>query len=226
MGALYAAAGIDPGRLIEAAARVKPWSVLDLALARWRIPILSHRAERRPCGVAAQLKLLEKASFTRLHHGVRRLGIMVYDLYCRRERLVYGGPGLETPDLPLARAVAATLAIPGLFPPVRARCGDRTRLLLDAGWYTAVPVESAFAPPVGAHHVIAVDLGIRLTLRQRRRGYWEHLEQACGDRLLILRPRVESFGTMLLRRGDPERLVAAGEDAVGARELEILHSWR
>ena len=225
VGALYAGAGLEPEGLVEAASRLTPWTLPGLALTRWRLPGLSRRAARASGGLDGYLARLEESTFERLHHGVRRLGILVWDVAGRRERLVCGGPGLAPPSVPLGRAVMAAVSIPGLFPPVAARIDGSLRLLVDAGWHTAVPIERAFAPPIAARRVIAVDLGIRITLRQRRAAYWDHLGRACGDRLLLIRPRVGRFGTALTRRGDAERLIAAGEAAVGERETEALRAW-
>lgn len=52
---------------------------------------------------------------------------------------------------PLRRAIAASIAIPGMFPPLQ--MGERT--LVDGGWADNVPVAPAIA--LGAHFVLAVD---------------------------------------------------------------------
>jgi predicted acylesterase/phospholipase RssA len=121
--------------------------------------------------------------------------------------------------------VAATSAIPGIFPPVATRIAGRPRLLVDPGWFTAVPVESAFAPPIAARRVIAVDLSLLSCPRQARRRYWDRLGEAWGDRLLILRPHVRGCGTMISRPGDAARLVEAGRESVDTAALRTLRSW-
>lgn len=224
VGALYAAGGLTPEALMAEARGLTPASVLSLAISYWNLPILSRRAALRTGRLREHLDLLGRASFDRLHHGVRRLGILTYDLLARREVLVYGGPGLPA-TMPVRTAVAASAAIPVLFPPVPVRLNGRRRLLVDAGWYTTVPVEHCFAPPVSAQRVLAVDLAIRLCVRQRSPVYWEHLREACGERLLLLQPDVSRLSAMLPRRGDAERLVAAGEAVVSDAILDRLRSW-
>jgi predicted acylesterase/phospholipase RssA len=152
------------------------------------------------------------------------LGILTFDLKARREELFVGGPDLPVP-LPLRKTVAASAAIPGIFPPLCARRGERRLLLADAGWYTAVPIEHAFAPPVEAQKVIAVSLALRICLRQARRSYWDHLSRTCGNRLLVLRPSVQGAATILPRRRDIGRLVEAGERSVDAPALARIRSW-
>ncbi len=225
VGAMYAGVGLEPDEMIEAARRLDPASLLNFALSRWRLPWISQRALRRSGGIPGHLERLEGASFTRLHHGVSRLGVLVFDLLRRSEILVQGGPG-EDAALGLAAAVKASAAIPFLFPPVRARLHGRRRLLVDPGWHTAVPVEHAFAKPFAARRVIAVDLGIRVCPRQARSRYWRELQDACGESLVLLRPRVSGTGLIVPRRGDADRLAAAGEESVDARALAAIRLWR
>jgi predicted acylesterase/phospholipase RssA len=149
---------------------------------------------------------------------------VVYDLRARREHLLCGGPGLPAP-IGLAAAVKASAAVPLLFQPLRAEIGGRSRWLADAGWFAAVPVEHAFAPPVRARRVIAVDLGLLVCLRQARRAYWDHLEEACGESLVVLRPRVRGTGTIVPRPGQVDRLAAAGDEALDGESLARIRRW-
>ena len=223
VGAMHAAAGMEPDEMLQAARRLSAGSLFAFALSRWRVPVLSPAAGRRAGAIPGFLDRLERSSFDRLHHGVRRLGVLTFDLKNREEVFFLGGPGLPSP-LPVSDAVKASAAIPALFPPLRARLGDRKLLLADAGWFTAVPVERAFAPPLLARRVIAVDLSLIVCLRQARRAYWRALEETCGDRLVVLRPDVRGCGTMVSWPADPARLIAAGEESV-LRALPTLRSW-
>jgi NTE family protein len=222
--ALYAGADVDPDELIAAAEGLRPATLLSFALSRWRLPGISARALRRSGPLPVYLKRLEGAAFGRLHRGVSRLGILTLSLLQGRTLLLYGGPGLPEP-LPLLAAVKASAAIPGLFPPLVARVAGRPRLLADPGWFTAVPVEEAFAPPVSARRVIAVDLSLIVCPRQARRAYWDGLGRLHGDRLLVLRPRLSGCGTILPRRGSAARAAAAGEAAIGPEDLRTLRAW-
>jgi len=224
VAAMYAAVGMDPDEMLLAARRLTAGSLLAFAVSRWKVPGLSEAAGRRAGAIPEYLERLEEASFARLHHNVRRLGVLTFDIVRREEVFLLGGPGLPVP-LPLASAVKASAAIPVLFPPLRAEMGGRRRYLADAGWFTAVPVEWAFAPPLRSRRVIAVDLSLIVCPRQARRSYWQGLQQACGDRLLVLRPDVRGCGTIFARRGDPARLAEAGEAAVEG-SLGPLRAWR
>lgn len=168
VGGMYAAVGMEPDEMLEASRRLTAGSLLAFALSRWRVPGLSAAAGRRAGAIPEFLARLDAASFERLHHGVRRLGILTFDLVRREEVLALGGPGLPA-ILPLASAVKASAAIPVLFPPLRAEIAGRRRYLADAGWFTAVPVERAFAPPLSSRRVIAVDLSL-LVCHARRAG--------------------------------------------------------
>ena len=142
VAAMYAAVGMDPDEMLLAARRLTAGSLLAFAVSRWKVPGLSEAAGRRAGAIPEYLERLEEASFARLHHNVRRLGVLTFDIVRREEVFLLGGPGLPVP-LPLASA-----AIPVLFPPLRADLGGRRRYLADAGWFTAVPIERAFAPPL------------------------------------------------------------------------------
>jgi NTE family protein len=224
VGGMYAAVGMEPDEMLQASRRLTAGSLLAFALSRWRVPGVSAAAGRRAGAIPEYLARLDTASFETLHHGVRRLGILTFDMVRREELLALGGPGLPAP-IPLASAVKASAAIPVLFPPLRAEIGGRRRYLSDAGWFTAVPVERAFAPPLRSHRVIAVDLSLLVCPRQARRSYWQRLQESCGDRLLVLRPNVRGCGTIFSRSGDPARLTEAGEAAV-AGALGVLRAWR
>ena len=224
VGALYAAAGTDPGTLIEEARRLGPGALFALAAARWGLSPPRGAGRQGGGPLARAVGRLESASFETLHFGVLRFAVLALDLLDRRILLIEGGPG-RAPALSIARAVAATSAIPGIFPPVMARVAGRTRLLVDPGWFTAVPVEHAFAPPIAAQRVIAVDLSLLSCPRQARRRYWDELGATCGDRLLILRPRVRGCGTMISRPGDTERLIDAGRESLDAAALRTLRTW-
>jgi NTE family protein len=221
---MYAGVGLEPDEMIHEARRLGPATLLHFALSRWRLPYVSAAASRRSAGILAHLERLKLASFESLHHGVRRLGILAFDLSRWGEVLILGGPG-AAPEIPLHAAVKGSAAILGLFPPMRTvRSGGRS-LLVDAGLLTAVPIERAFAPPVAARRVLAVDLGLRTCLRQARRSYWEGLREACGDRLLVVRPAVGGTGTIVPGPGDVDQLVRAGEEALDGATLDILRSW-
>ncbi|HEU4402508.1 MAG TPA: hypothetical protein VFT43_10430, partial [Candidatus Polarisedimenticolia bacterium] len=61
--------------------------------------------------------------------------------------------------------------------------------------------------------------------RQARRRYWSVLEEDCGERLVLLRPRLGGTGTMVPKRGDVERLVGAGEEALQGEALARVRAW-
>jgi len=223
VAAMHAAVGMDPDEMIAASRRLHPQALFAFALSRWRVPWISRAASARAGAIPEYLERLDRSSFAALHHGVRRLGILTFDLRSLEELFVVGGPD-HPAAIGLAAAVRASAAIPVLFPPLVARDGGRTRLLSDAGWYTAVPIERAFAPPLRARRVVAVDLSLRVCLRQARGSYWRDLEAACGDRLVVLRPEVRGLGTMISWPGDPDRLIEAAEASVD-RALPTIRSW-
>ncbi len=214
VGALWAACGLEPEELLRLAADLRPHTLLVWAASGCLPAGLRARLRGGAGRLDEAVARLQRAEFARLRPPLRGLGILTLDLLRRRELFVYGGPGIAAP-LPLWSAVRASVAVPGVFLPVLAPIGGRRRPLADPGWFTAVPIERACAPPVGAQRIIAVDLGLRVCLRQTE-AYWRGLQESCGDRLVRLRPDLRGCGTMIARRGDAARLAAAADEAVDA----------
>ena len=79
-----------------------------------------------------------------------RTGVMAADIRHGERVLIAEGPVVD--------AVLATVAVPGLFPPVR--WGDR--LLVDGGVITNVPTQATYE--LGAQRVVAVDVAGELDL--------------------------------------------------------------
>jgi NTE family protein len=151
---------------------------------------------------------------------------------------------------PLVDALLATMAFPGIFPPVQ-RDG---KLLADGGIVNNLPVDVAYAR--GAHKVIAVDLSAvcdnfepaptsggplgRLNpipstpLTFANRGLAVMIAQLTRYRLadnqpdLLLCPHVESISTLDLSRiSDPASLAAGATVACDAlSDLLALREWR
>ena len=95
--------------------------------------------------------------------------------------------------------------------------------LVDGGLSRAVPVVSAFEAPMSAERVLAIDLQVMTGWNERALDHETRLRRRYGDRLCIIKPAIGSFGTILMKRGDPARLVAAGHAAVTGAVRAWLH---
>ncbi|MBN9105934.1 MAG: patatin-like phospholipase family protein [Propionibacteriaceae bacterium] len=124
-------------------------------------------------------------------------GAVTTDLLTRQEVVLTRGS--------LARALRASIAIPGLFPPVV----DEGRILIDGGMVANLPIAAVRA--LGATRVIAV----------RVRPEWEYLPIApTAERIarleaepgtIVVRPEVT--GLSMWTTGDVPRLIEAGRRA-------------
>lgn len=74
---------------------------------------------------------LARRGVTRFSDLHRRLGVIFYDVLTNTRVVAGNGPGEN--DLPIADAVAASAAIPGVFPPRRIELRDRVVLGVDGG---------------------------------------------------------------------------------------------
>jgi NTE family protein len=113
----------------------------------------------------------------------------------------------------LYRAIAASIAFPGVHPPVPVG----GRFLVDGGLVNKVPVDAAVA--MGAQIVIAVDVGAPLnphvmtsldvliqsnaiTSQELVRLKLELMRQRLGEKLIVIRPRVDRIRIFQLRQLD------------------------
>jgi len=209
IGAYYAAVGLPIDELIHDAEVFRGRHILAYSLN-----VRSNRRFENTivgwCGVIPdRLRQLESATFERLHHGIRQLGIVCHDTRARRPRYFTAslnrGPALG--DL-----VRASASIPHLFPPVPVVChGDEWRLT-DGGVSDPVPV--AFARDViGATHVIVSDCR------------WFGRVPAVDDKTVWIRPRMVHTGTLWSSRRGLLASIAAGEAAVTDDALKRIDRW-
>lgn len=232
VGGLYAA-GYSPAELEELATTLD-WASLvrdapnrrhlpyrrkvdDLYyLTRWELGV-SKRGIRLPDAIVSGHRLGVELQLLTL----RAAGIDDFDRLPLPFRAVAADAATaETVVLdrgPLATALRASMAVPGLFAPVEID----GRLLVDGGVVSNLPV--AVARELGADVVIAVDLHAPLAERERPESITRVLSQsldalsqrevarAVRDADVVLRPRVDAWG--LLDFEVAAELVARGAEA-------------
>src|SRR5204862_7109346 len=119
VAAYYAAVGLDLDELISDAEMFRGRHLLAYGLNVQLDYRFGSTLEPR-CGVIpSRLRQLEAASFERLHHGVRWLGIACHDLGSGRCRYFSTGQ-YQAPAL--YDVVRASASIPRVFPPVSVVC--------------------------------------------------------------------------------------------------------
>jgi len=195
VGAAYAA-GI-PIRTIEKIVRDASWSTFGRLTAKPRLGLLDTSALAATIDDLGGDPLIEDLP--------RRFGAVATDLRTRKAMLLTAGP--------LSEALRASIAVPGLFPPVR----TGGHILVDGGIAANLPIEAART--MGADLVIAV----------RLRPEWERLpivRSAAGiarmerePSTILIQPDLR--GMSQWSRDDVPRLIAAGREAA-AETLESL----
>ena len=98
-------------------------------------------------------------------------------------------------------------------------------LLIDGGIRRTLPIELAAAPPFSARAILAIDLGVMTGERERRLDRAARLRARLEGRLRVARPAVGRFGILMMRRGDPGRLLAAGREAITAEVAAWCRSF-
>jgi NTE family protein len=218
VAAAYAAAGWEPGRLAALGQSMGPVSILErILVGRW--PQSLDGLVPAPGGwLGVLLDAIRGRSFEELRDGVRFLGVACFDTVTRSEVFFVTGGAHPAPSL--SDAVLGSSALPMVCQSRSVHLNGTRMRLLDGGISRAVCVEPAFEPPVCAGSVLAVDLGVMRGFNERALDHRLRLEARWGDRLRLLKPSLESFGTVIMRRGDAVRIIDAGRNAVDATALE------
>jgi len=187
VGAAYAAG--MPLRTIERTILDADWSTFGTFTLTPRLGLLDPSALARTIERLGGDRLIEELPI--------RFGAVATDLLARRSIVITEGP--------LGQALEASMAVPGLFPPVR----REGRLLVDGGVAANLPIEAARA--MGAETVIAV----------RVRPEWEFLpivRSAEGIAALerdpstiLVHPDLRGYAQW--SRADVPRLIEAGRTA-------------
>lgn len=188
VGSAYAA-GLD-GAAIEDITRRFRWN----RIAKWTL---------RP-----RWGLLDTAITTDAIHGLlghdplieelpRRFGAVATDLRTRRAVTLSKGP--------LSTALRATIAVPGLLPPVR----SDGRLLADGGMIDNVP--HAAAKELGAERVIVVHLHAKWENVRMMRTITQTADLARDPNIILIQPEMERMAQWTMR--DVSRLIDEGRRA-------------
>ena len=163
------------------------------------------------CGVIPnRLRQLESASFDRLHHGVRCLGIACHDLSAGAPRYFWTG---SDQGAPLHTVVRASASIPHLFPAVPVVCDQESCRLTDGGISDPVPLAFSRCAAIGATHVIVSDCR------------WIGMAPATDAETVWIRPRMPNTGTLWSPRRGLLAAVRNGEAAVNEEVLARIGRW-
>lgn len=167
---------------------------------------------QRFCGIIPQrLKQLEATSFTRLHHGIRRLGIVCHDVDRNRPRYF---STIESCGIPLADVARASAAVPGILPAQKMVIGTDVVRLADGGISDSLPIDFVRSPLMGATHVIVSDCRL-----------FADAPRFADDSLIYIRPDLDGIRPHRARSAALIKAVRRGEAAVSAHVVDQIHSW-
>jgi predicted acylesterase/phospholipase RssA len=213
IAAYYAAVGLTLDELIEDARNFRGRHLLAHSLnVRLRGPLAGALTKLSGL-IPERLAQLESATFDRLHHNVRGIGVACHDVASGRPR--YFATGADR-GVRLSDVVRASASIPLLLPPICVESpNDHTTMLLtDGGVSDCLPVAFAKQPPLGATHLIVSDCR---WLAGRR--------PPSSGRAVYVRPRLSSTGTLWAPASTLASAVREGRRAVTREALETIHGW-
>ena len=208
----YAAVGLTVEALIDDAATFRGRHLIAHSVnirlrGRWQGALAKHSGL-----IPERLRQLECASFDKLHHNVRALGVVCHDL--ARGRPCYFATGADR-GVRLSAAVRASASVPFLFPPVSVDADDQTRLLLtDGGVSDCVPIEFAQRWPLESTHLIVSDCRWHAGGRISR-----------DENVVYIRPRLASTGTFWAPASTLVSAVREGRRAVTDEILRTIRGW-
>jgi predicted acylesterase/phospholipase RssA len=211
--AYYAAVGLTLSELVRDAENFKGRHLLAHCL-NVRLRGRMFRTLSKLSGlIPERLAQLDSATFDRLHHSVRGIGVACHDVVSGRP--CYFATGADC-GLRLSDAVRASASIPFLFPPIPVkRPSDGTSLLLtDGGISDGLPVAFARRAPLAATHLIVSDCR------------WVAGYRPAGDgRTVYIRPKLPSTGTLWAPASTLVSAIREGRRAVTGEALQTIHGW-
>ena len=223
IAAFYAAAGIEAEELVHYGTSITARHLVAYGLLLRRFPRVWKSARARCEWITERLSLLDRCSVDHLSFGVRRLGLLTFDILSRRE--VFVATGREATPVTLGDAVRGSAAVPILFPPRRINRGGMKMCLIDGGVSRTLPVHLAFEDPVTARRVLAVKLPGLPGFQEKRPGYFRGLQDEFRERLILLEPKVPRVRSLFFSEADNLSLVEAGERALTPEVLERIRQW-
>src|SRR5712691_728923 len=211
IAAYYAAVGLSVHEMIEQAPVFRGRHILMHGLTL-RLHASLKPYLRRFCGIIPQrLEQLEAASFTTLHHGIKRLGIVCHDIERNQPRYF---STIESCGVRLADVARASAAVPGVLPAKTMTIGADVVRLADGGISDSLPVDFVRSPLMGATHVIVSDCR-----------YSVPASSSHDDSLIYIRPDLDGIRRLRAPRTALMKAVWRGEAAVTPDVIDQICSW-
>jgi NTE family protein len=211
LAAFYAAVGLSVQEMIDHAPTFRGRHILMHG-----ITLRSHRLLkpylRRFCGIIPRrLDELEAASFTTLHHGIKRLGIVCHDIERNQPRYFSTA---ESCGVRLSDVARASAAVPGVLPAKAMTINGQPVRLADGGLSDSLPVDFARSAQMGATHVIVSDCR-----------FSPSSVPVAGKSLIYIRPDLDGLRPLRGPRTALTMAVSRGEAAVTREIIDQIRSW-
>ncbi len=211
IAAYYAAVGLTVPEMIDEAPTFRGRHILMHAVTLRAHPRLKPFL-RRFCGIIPQrLEQLDAATFTRLHHGVKRLGIVCHDIDADQPRYF---STTHPCGAQLADVARASAAVPGVLPPKTVRTDTGFVRLADGGIADSLPIDFIRSPVMGATHVIVSDC--RYSAPAPPNGH---------ESLIYLRPDLDGIRPLRAPRAALMKAMWRGDAALTPGVLEKVQQW-
>jgi NTE family protein len=210
VAAYYAAVGLAVDELIADARTFRGRHLIAHSLNVRLHQRLDRMLGRLSGLIPKRLAQLECATFQRLHHGIRGIGIVCHDV--RTGQPCYFSTGHHR-GARVSDVVRASASVPCLFPPIAVECEDESLLLTDGGISDCLPLAFARRPPLSATHLVVSDCR-----------WLSGQPPQTAEHLVYIRPRLVATGT-LWALSTPLAAVRQGAAAVTDEMLERIRSW-
>jgi NTE family protein len=211
IAAYYAAVGLSVHEMIQEAPVFRGRHILMHGITLRSHSMLKPYL-RRFCGIIPEwLEQLEEASFTTLHHGIQRLGIVCHDIDRNKPRYF---STMDSCGVRLSDVARASAAVPGVLPAKTMTIGADVVRLADGGISDSLPIDFARSPAMNATHVIVSDCR------------YSAPSPPCGeDWLIYLRPDLDGIRPFRAPGTTLVKAVWRGEAAVTTEVVEQIRRW-
>ncbi len=157
----YAVVGLSLDELRSAGLSIRSTHLLWWAILRRASQTTRARYSRFAGVFPEYIGRLAHADFDHLHHGIERVGIVVYDK-CHQQQIVCDS---QNPCLGVEDAVRGSAALPGFFPAWKCKSQGRVRHLVDGGVQNRLPLDVLYVAPFQPQQILVVDISSKVEHR-------------------------------------------------------------
>lgn len=205
----YAILGMPLEEVRSAGLSIRSSHLLWWALLRHASPVIRERYGKFAGIFPEYIGRLAKANFATLHHGIERVGIVVYDNRERRQIVCDS----QNPSFRVEDAVRGSSALPGVFPAWKCESLGQVKHLVDGGIQNRLPIDVLFTAPFQPQQILAVDISSKPEHRVENEAKVEKLRRSAPSiPVQVIYANTLGGPTVMYRSGYLRQLVESARE--------------